>query len=88
MNGIPHHRAPAFTSLFGLSSVMVIFDDQSVNNWNQQRCLTHVSNQPAAKLAAAIGPDFGPVRFRIYFLHADRVPIQPYDLMELKSLED
>src|SRR4030088_1997771 len=39
MNGIPHLEHLRSTSLFGLSSVMLIFDDQSENDWNRQKAL-------------------------------------------------
>src|SRR5262249_30191073 len=35
MNGIPHLEHLRSTSLFGLSSVMLIFDDESENDWNR-----------------------------------------------------
>ena len=35
-NGIPHLDHLRSTSLFGLSSVMLIFDDQSANDWNRR----------------------------------------------------
>src|ERR1700719_2514178 len=37
MNGIPHLEHLRSTSLFGLSSVMLIFDDDSVDDWNRQK---------------------------------------------------
>src|SRR6201986_4923 len=37
MNGIPHLEHLRSTSLFGLSSIMLIFDDDSVNDWNRQK---------------------------------------------------
>src|SRR5712691_3285156 len=37
MNGIPHLEHLRSTSLFGLSSVMLIFDDDSENDWNRQK---------------------------------------------------
>src|ERR1700758_3758618 len=39
MNGIPHLEHLRSTSLFGLSSLMLIFDDQSTNDWNRQKVL-------------------------------------------------
>src|SRR5580692_9078685 len=39
MNGIPHLQHLRSTSLFGLSSVMLVFDDQSTNDWNRQKVL-------------------------------------------------
>src|SRR5271169_1080996 len=37
MNGIPHLEHLRSTSLFGLSSLMLIFDDESENDWNRQK---------------------------------------------------
>src|ERR1700745_3010072 len=39
MSGIPHLQHLRSVSIFGLSSVMLIFDDQSVNDWNRQKAL-------------------------------------------------
>src|ERR1700694_3195282 len=39
MNGIPHLEHLRSFSVFGLSSVMLIFDDQSTNDWNRQKAL-------------------------------------------------
>src|SRR6202051_634334 len=49
MNGLPHLEHLRSTSLFGLSSVMLIFDDQSENDWNRQKVLERLSqvNLPA-----------------------------------------
>src|ERR1700694_4824308 len=35
MNGLPHLQHLRSASLFGLSSVMLIFDDDSENDWNR-----------------------------------------------------
>src|ERR1700683_5614337 len=37
MNGLPHLTHLRSVSLFGLSSLMLIFDDDSVNDWNRQK---------------------------------------------------
>src|SRR5579864_4173100 len=37
VNGIPHLEHLRSTSMFGISSLMVIFDDDSDNNWNRQK---------------------------------------------------
>ena len=36
MNGIPHLTYLRSESIFGLSFVIMIFDDSSVNDWNRQ----------------------------------------------------
>src|SRR5476649_1692430 len=43
MNGIPHLEHLRSTSLFGLSSLMLIFDDESANDWNRQKVLERQS---------------------------------------------
>src|SRR6202045_1480453 len=43
MNGIPHLEHLRSVSLFGLSSVSLIFDDESSNDWNRQRVLERLS---------------------------------------------
>src|SRR5579885_2803794 len=39
MNGIPHLTHVRSESLFGLSFVLMIFDDQSSNDWNRQKVM-------------------------------------------------
>src|ERR1700683_3610014 len=43
MNGLPHLEHLRSTSLFGLSSLMLIFDDQSENDWNRQKVLERLA---------------------------------------------
>src|ERR1700739_4751522 len=43
MNGLPHLEDLLSPSLFGLSSVMLIFDDASDNDWNRQKALERLS---------------------------------------------
>src|ERR1700756_5542262 len=43
MNGLPHLEHLRSTTLFGLSSVMLIFDDDSENNWNRQKVLERLA---------------------------------------------
>ncbi len=87
MNGIPHLEHLRSTSLFGLSSVMLIFDDQSENDWNRQKALERLSqlNLPA-NLQPQIGSNYSPVG-QIYW-YTLRSTNPQYDLMELKTLED
>src|SRR5712692_6686379 len=59
MNGLPQLVALRSTSLFGLSSVMMVFDDGSLNDLNRQKVLERLSqvNLPSG-LQPAIGSDF------------------------------
>jgi cobalt-zinc-cadmium resistance protein CzcA len=87
MNGIPHLEHLRSTSLFGLSSVMLIFDDQSENDWNRQKALERLSQVSLpANLQPQIGSDYSPVG-QIYW-YTLRSTNPKYDLMELKTLQD
>src|SRR5579864_446179 len=87
MNGIPHLEHLRSTSLFGLSSLMLIFDDQSSNDWNRQKVLERLTQVTLpVGLQPQIGADYSPVgQIYWYTLHSTN---PKYDLMELKSLED
>src|SRR5215470_19747217 len=87
MNGLPHLEHLRSTSLFGLSSVMLIFDDESDNDWNRQKALERLSqvNLPQ-NLQPVMGTDWSPVG-QIYW-YTLRSTNPKYDLMELKSLQD
>src|SRR6201986_4059494 len=43
VNGIPHLEHLRSVSLFGLSSLMLIFDDQSENDWKRAKALERLS---------------------------------------------
>ena len=87
MNGIPHLTALRSESIFGLSYVLMIFDDQSENDWNREKVLerlTQVNFPPG--LQGQIGTDWSTVgQIYWYTLHSSN---PKYDLMELKSIED
>ncbi len=87
MNGIPHLEHLRSTSLFGLSSLMLIFDDESANDWNRQKVLERLSqvNLPNG-LQPQIGSDYSPVGQIYWYTLKSTNP--RYDLMDLKSLED
>jgi cobalt-zinc-cadmium resistance protein CzcA len=86
-NGIPHLEHLRSTSLFGLSSLMLIFDDESSNDLNRQKVLERLSTVTLpAGLQPQIGADFSPVGQIYWYTLKSTNP--RYDLMELKSLED
>src|ERR1700748_978802 len=87
MNGTPHLEHLRSVSLFGLSSVMLIFDDRSENDWNRQKVLERLSQVTLpAGLQPQMGTDWSPVgQIYWYTLHSTN---PAYDNMELKSLED
>jgi len=87
MNGLPHLAHLRSVSLFGLSSLMLIFDDSSDNDWNRQKVLERLSmvTLPAG-LQPQMGTDYSPVGQIYWYTLKSTNP--KYDLMELKSLED
>src|ERR1017187_10173631 len=87
MNGLPHLQHLRSTSLFGLSSVMLIFDDQSTNDWNRQKVLERLAQLSLPQnLQPQIGTDYSPVGQIYWYTLTSTNP--EYDLMELKSLQD
>ena len=87
MNGIPHLAHLRSISIFGLSSVMMIFDDESVNDWNRQKALERLSTVSLPSgLQPVMGTDYSPVGQIYWYTLKSTNP--EYDLMELKSLED
>ena len=87
MNGVAHLDHLRSTSLFGLSDVMMIFDDQSDNDWNRQKVLERMSMATLPNgIQPQIGVDYSPVGQIFWYTLKSTNP--QYDLMELKSLED
>jgi cobalt-zinc-cadmium resistance protein CzcA len=87
MNGMPHLEHLRSVSLFGLSSVMLIFDDESSNDWNRQKALERLSQVTLPTgLQPQMGTDWSPVG-QIYF-YTLKSTNPKYDVMELKSIED
>src|SRR5580692_8818859 len=87
MNGLPHLTHLRSESIFGLSFVMMIFDDQSDNDWNRQKVLERLAQVSLPQnLQPQMGTDWSPVG-QIYFYHL--LSTNPgYDVMELKALQD
>src|SRR6201997_4942587 len=89
MSGMPHMTYLRSESIFGLSFVIMIFDDSSVNDWNRQKVLerlTQADLPPGQNLQPQIGTDWSTVG-QIYW-YTLRSTNPRYDLMELRSLED
>src|ERR1017187_9467904 len=87
MNGIPGVAHLRSFSIFGLSDLKLMFDDDTNNSWNRERVLerlAQVSLPPG--VSPQMGTDWSPVG-QIYFftLHSDN-PL--YGVMDLKSIED
>ena len=87
MNGIPHVTHLRSFSLFGLSDIKLIFDDEEENFRDRERALerlTQVTLPPG--VSPQMQTDWSPAG-QIYFftLHSTN---PAFDVMELKSIED
>src|SRR5579863_9500565 len=87
MNGIAHLSIMRSESIFGLSLIYLIFDDQSVNDWNRQKVLERLTlvNVPQG-VQPQIGTDWS-LTGQIYW-YTIRSTNPQYDLMDMRSLED
>ena len=87
MNGIPHVTHLRSFSLFGLSDLKLIFDDEEENAWNRERVLERLAQVTLPpNVSPQMQTDWSPAG-QIYFftLHSTN---PAYDVMELKSIED
>jgi cobalt-zinc-cadmium resistance protein CzcA len=87
MTGLPHLRHLRSESIFGLSFVIMIFDDDSDNDWNRQKVLERLAQvELPAGLSPSMGTDWSTVgQIYWYTLHSANPAI---DLMDLKSIQD
>ncbi len=87
MAGIPHLTHLRSTTLAGLSSLMLIFDDDSTSDSNREHVLERLSmvNLPS-NLVPQMGSDWSPVGQIFWYTLESTNP--EYDVMEKKSLED
>jgi heavy metal efflux system protein len=87
VNGIPHLTSLRSISIFGLSSLTLVFDDDSINDTNRQKVLERLAQvQLPAGLQPQMGTDWSPVGQIFWYTLQSTNP--QYDVMELKSLED
>jgi cobalt-zinc-cadmium resistance protein CzcA len=87
MAGIPHLVHLRSTTLAGLSSLMLIFDDDSRSDVNREHVLERLSMVSLpANLVPQMGTDWSPVGQIYWYTIESTNPA--YDVMEDKSLED
>src|ERR1700726_637096 len=87
MSGMPHMAFLRSQSIFGLSFVIMIYDDTSVNDWNRQKVLERLTQVSLPQgLQPQIGTDWSTVG-QIYW-YTVRSTNPKYDLTELRSIED
>jgi heavy metal efflux system protein len=87
MGGMPHMTFLRSESIFGLSFIIMIFDDSSVNDWNRQKTLERLTqvNLPQG-LVPQIGTDWSTTGQIYWYTIRSTNPM--YDLMEQRSIED
>jgi len=87
MAGIPHLTHLRSTTLAGLSSLMLIFDDDSTSDVNREHVLERLSMVSLpANLTPQMGTDWSPVGQIYWYTIESTNP--SYDVMEKKSIED
>jgi heavy metal efflux system protein len=87
MAGIQHLTHLRSTTLAGLSSLMLIFDDDSTSDLNREHVLERLSQVSLpANLTPQMGTDWSPVGQIFWYTVESTNP--DYDVMEKKSLED
>jgi cobalt-zinc-cadmium resistance protein CzcA len=87
MAGIQHLTHLRSTTLAGLSSLMLIFDDDSTSDVNREHVLERLSQVSLpANLTPQMGTDWSPVGQIYWYTLESTNP--SYDVMEKKSLED
>jgi cobalt-zinc-cadmium resistance protein CzcA len=87
MAGIPHLTHLRSTTLAGLSSLMLIFDDSSTSDINREHVLERLSQVSLPPgLTPQMGTDWSPVGQIYWYTLESTNPA--YDVMEKKALED
>jgi cobalt-zinc-cadmium resistance protein CzcA len=87
MNGIPGVAHLRSFSIFGLSDLKLIFEDDTDNFQNRERVLERLSQVTLPPgVTPQMGTDWSPVGQIYFFTLQNKNPA--YDVMELKSIED
>ena len=87
MAGIPHMTHLRSTTLAGLSSVTMIFDDESENDWNREKVVERLTQVTLPTgLQPQIGTDWSPVGQIFWYTLKSTNP--SVDTMQLKSIQD
>jgi cobalt-zinc-cadmium resistance protein CzcA len=87
MNGIPGVAHLRSFSIFGLSDLKLVFDDETENAWNRESVLERLSQVTLPPgVSPQMGTDWSPVGQIYFFTLKSTNP--SYDVMDLKSIED
>jgi Cu(I)/Ag(I) efflux system membrane protein CusA/SilA len=94
--GVPGVKTIRSTSMFGFSSIFIIFDERVEFYWSRTRVLEKLNSLPAGLLPAGVQPTLGPDATAMgqvfwYTLEGRDPAGQPvggWDLHELRSIQD
>jgi len=94
--GIPNVKTIRSYSMFGFSSIYVIFDEKAEFYWSRSRVLEKLASLPAGTLPQGVSPALGPDATALgqvfwYTLEGrdpDGNPTGGWDLHELRSVQD
>jgi len=94
--GIPKVKTIRSRSMFGFSSIFIIFEEGAEFYWTRSRVLEKLSSLPAGMLPDDVRPALGPDAtalgqvfwYTLEGLDADGVPTGGWGLDELRSLQD
>src|ERR1700730_7948614 len=87
MNGIPHLTHLRSESIFGLSFVLMIFDDASDNDWNRQKVMERVAQADLPQgLQPSMGTDWSTTGQIYWYVLKSTNP--QIDVMDLRSIQD
>jgi Cu(I)/Ag(I) efflux system membrane protein CusA/SilA len=94
--GLPGVKTIRSTSVFGFSSIFIIFDEQTEFYWSRSRILEKLNSLPTGTLPDEVKPALGPDATALgqvfwYTLEGhdpDGNPIGGWDLQELRTVQD
>lgn len=94
--GIPGVKSIRSTSLFGFSSIYVIFDENVEYYWSRSRILEKLNSLPSGLLPEGVTPQLGPDAtalgqvfwYTLEGLDEDGNNVGGWDLHELRSIQD
>jgi cobalt-zinc-cadmium resistance protein CzcA len=87
MNGIPHLTHLRSESIFGLSFVLMIFDDASDNDWNRQKVMERMAQADLPQgLQSSMGTDWSTTGQIYWYVLKSTNP--QIDVMDLRSIQD
>ena len=87
LQGLPKVKAVRATSMFGMSFIFVIFDDDADIYWARSRVLEKL-NYASSFLPAGVTPTLGPDGTGVGHVYWYTVEGKDYDLAELRSIQD